>query len=246
MIGPAGLTLHGDDIIVADGMAIRAFNRYTGAPVPAKNAIGLVDELGGAINISTDGDNLIITSWQFGGVRVWDPVKRQVITSFTDFVQPVSAVRFAGEIVVAEHGKHQVVSAGDNAITYASNLPAPTGLAVSGGKLYVTDRITGEILQIADQGKPLTDPKVIVSGLNSPEGVAVLGDGFVVVEAALGHVTQIAADGSRTQLAALPPGTAEAGAEQPPSMEFDGVIADGRDVFVTNHHERKLYRIRLP
>lgn len=246
MTGPAGLALHGDDIIVADGMAIRAFNRYTGAPVADKSAIGLVDELGGAINVSADGDNLIITSWQFGGVRVWDPVKRQVITSFTDFVQPVSAVRFAGEIVVAEHGKHQVVSGGDNAITYARDLPAPTGLVVSGGKLYVTDRIRGEILQIADQGKPLTVPKVIVSGLNSPEGIAVLGDGFVVVEAALGHVTQIAADGSRKQLAALPPSTAEAGAEQPPSMEFDGVIADGGDIFVTNHHERKLYRIRLP
>lgn len=246
MIGPAGLAFHGDDIIVADGMAIRGFNRNTGAPVPAKSAIGLVDDMGGAINVSADGDNLIITSWQFGGVRLWDPVKRQVIKSFTDFVQPVSAVRFAGEIVVAEHGKHQVVSGGDNAIIYATNLPAPTGLVVSGGKLYVTDRFRGEILQIADQGKPLADPKVIVSGLNSPEGIAVLGDGFVVVEAALGHVTQIAADGTRTQLAAFPPSTAEAGAEQPPSMEFDGVIADGRDVFVTNHHERKLYRIRLP
>jgi len=245
MTGPAGLTIHGDDIIVADGMAVRGFDRNTGAPVPDKSAIALVDDMGGAINITADGDNLILTSWQFGGVRVWDPVKREVITSFTDYVQPVSAVRFAGEIVVAEHGKQRVVSSGDNPTTYAANLPAPTGLVVSGERLFVTDRSRGEILQIAEQGKPLTDPIVVVSGLDSPEGFAVLGDGFVVVEAALGHVTQIAADGSRTQLAALPPNTEEAGPQQPPSMQFDGVIADGRDVFVTNHSERKLYRIRL-
>jgi|TARA_B100000315_G_scaffold257429_1_gene306328 sugar lactone lactonase YvrE len=246
MTGPAGLTFHGDDIIVADGMAVRGFNRQTGAPVPEKSAIGLVDDLGGAINIAADGDNLVLTSWQFGGVRVWDPVQRQLLASFADYVQPVSAVRFAGEIVVAEHGKNRVVSAADSAVTYADNLPAPTGLAVSGGDLYVTDRSRGEILQIAGQGKPLTEPRVVASGLDSPEGIAVLGDGFVVVEAASGHITQVAADGTRTQLAALPPNSAEAGPGQPPSMQFDGVIADGRDVYVTNHTERKLYRIRLP
>ena len=41
---------------------------------------------------------------------------------------------------------------------------------MNGGDLFVGDRATGQILQIAAQGQALTEARVVVADLTTPEG----------------------------------------------------------------------------
>jgi hypothetical protein len=90
--------------------------------------------------------------------------------------------------------------------TLASELPAPTGLAVERGALYVSDRSLGQILMIASDGKGLPEPRVVAADLTTPEDFVVTERGLVVVEADAGRVTEIDAAGQRRTLAEIPPG----------------------------------------
>ena len=65
--------------------------------------------MGGALNVSTDGDNLVLVSWVDNDVRIWDPVNKQRIWQKAGLAAPVATVRFGTDIVVAEHGRQSVV-----------------------------------------------------------------------------------------------------------------------------------------
>lgn len=248
MAHPGGLAVIGDTVWVADVHAVRGFDRNTGEEiVTQRNVVGM-GELGGSLNLSADGDLLILSSWFDGDVRIWDPQAEQRVAQYPNLAGPVAAVRYAGGLAIAEHLKGAVTLYGDaDPVGLATGLSAPTGLFVSDDDaLYVSDRERGEILLIARDGEALSTPETIAGGLEAPEGFVVSEHGVVVVEAAAARVVHIDAEGTRNVLATIPSGSPGA-LGLPPSQIFNGIAmdADG-NLFITGETSRVLYRLKAP
>lgn len=244
MAHPGGVAVIGDTVWVADIHAIRGFDRHTGAAVATQRNVVGVGEMGGAINLAADGENLILVSWFDNDVRVWDPTNRSRVAEFSDLAVPVAAVRFGGGVAIAEHATGSVTLYGTGEpILLASELEAPTGLVSVSGELYVSDRATGRIWKIASEGLALSEPQMLASGLDAPEGFLIADGAIIVVESAASRVVEIASNGDRTVLAEFPAGS-PAAAAAPPSQVFNGIAmaADG-SLYVTGETTRELYRI---
>lgn len=247
MAHPGGISILEGNVVVADNHAIRAYNPETGGEeFVQRNVVG-VGEMGGAINLSRDGDDLILVSWFSNDVRVWNPQTRTLKETWTQQSLPVSAVRYQGDIVVAQHGKRRVVALReDGEQIIAKDLPAPTGLVVAAGNLYASDRELGQILLIAKDGVPLQEPTVVIDDLTTPEGFVVTPEGFVVVEADTGRIVQVDSGGNRVVLGEIPPGRQATSPGQPPSMIFNGIAMQTENtLFVTGEMDNSLYRIDL-
>ena len=247
MAHPAGITLWENQVVVADSNSIHFFNKTTGEPELIQKNVFSVGEMGGAVNITADGSNLILVSWLDNDVRVWDPKVEKVIERYSDLAAPTAAVRYSGKIIATEHGKHRIVTLEKSGVTELFNMEAPTGMSVHGGSLYVTDRELGRIYRIGSNHALLTQPEIVVEGLDAPEGIAAGNDGFIVLEAAKGNVVAITEQGVRQQLANIPAGSEAVTDKQPPSMLFNGVVldADGT-IYVTGEASRMLYKISRP
>lgn len=245
MAHPGGVTVLNGNLVVADIHAIRSFDPRGNEVFVQRNVVG-VGEMGGALNLATDGDDLILVSWFDNDVRVWNPETQTLKARHAELSLPVSAVRYHGDLVVAEHGKRRVAILGENEQQIGTEFPAPTGLVVAADNLYLSDRELGQILLIASGGEALSKPEVVASGLTTPEGFVVTPDGFIVVEADPGRVVKVNSAGERTVLGEIPPGTQAASPGQPPSMVFSGIAMPDLDtVFVTSETDRSLYRIDL-
>ena len=247
MAHSGGLTFHKGDIVSADLHAIRGYRTNGEESFVQRNVLG-VGKMGGALNLASDGEKLILTSWIDGDVRIWDQETQTRTWEKTGLLGPVAAVRYAGLIVVSEHGKQRVIGFSvddENAETViAENLPAPTGLTTSGGDLYVTDRVLGQVLRLAHDGEFLNPPELVIENLTTPEGITIISDGFVVIEADKGEVTLIRADGSRRMLGKILAGSQAASSLQPPSQVFNGITKDDEgNLYVVGEIERELYKI---
>ena len=156
--------------------------------------------------------------------------------------QPVGVVPYAGGIAVALHGSKTVVLLGDGEpVVLATDLGAPTDLAVVGDALVVSDRERGQIVKIAVAGKAIP-PEVLIDGLQLPEGLAVSEQGLIVVEGESGQVLLIE-NGKSRSIGEAAKGSPPAAPSQPPAMIVnDAVVLDGQ-VFVTGETAHALYRI---
>ena len=246
MAHAGGLAFHNGVVVAADLHAIRAYEPSGAVAYVQRNVLG-TGVMGGALNVSADGDNLVLVSWVDNDVRIWDPVNKQRIWQKAGLAAPVAAVRFGTDIVVAEHGRQSVVgydANGDETSIYASGVEAPTGLLVDGNNLFVSDRASGQIMQLAEAGKILQEPRVVVTGLTTPEGFVKHQSAFAVVEADLGQVTVAGADGSKRVVASIPAGSQAASPMQPPSQVFNGITRDDNGtLFVAGESNRVLYKI---
>lgn len=240
-----GIVIRGDEAIAADLHAIRGYDVATGAITRVQRSIVGVGAMGGAMNIALDGNNLILTSWFDGDVRIWDPDNEVRVEHITDVSAPVSAVRYAGNIVIADHGTSSVVMiTGASKQTVADEMPAPTALVVEQGDLYLSDRALGQILLLASDGEFREEPLVVADGLTTPEGFVVTNAGFVVFENDTGHVVEVDSAGSRRVLAEFTPGSQPGGPLQPPSQVFNGIArAPDGSLLVPGEIERALFRI---
>ena len=247
MAHPGGLGVIGDTVWVADVHAIRGFDRETGETVATQRNIVGVGALGGSINLSVDGELLILTSWFDGDARVWDPATEQRLAHYPNLAGPVAAIRYAGGLAVAEHMKGGVFLYGDgDPIALATGLPSPTGLYATDSALYVSDRDLGQIALIARDGEALETPEIIASGLDAPEGFLVSDAGLVVIEADAARVTHIDTAGERRTLAEFPAGSPGAPG-LPPSQIFSGIATDADgNLFITGEADKVLYRIKAP
>ncbi|MEO1660210.1 MAG: hypothetical protein AAFR51_04420 [Pseudomonadota bacterium] len=246
MAHPGGVAVIGDTVWVADVHAIRGFDRSTGEEtITQRNVVGMGAQ-GGSINVSADGELLILSSWFDGDVRIWDPQAQTRVAHYPNLAGPVAAVRYAGKLAIAEHFKGGVtLYEGETAVALATGLPAPSGLYVSDGALYVSDRALGQILLIAREGAALDTPEIVADGLETPEGFAIVDGTVIVVEAEAGRVTLIDAAGDKTTLAEIPAGSPGTPG-MPPSQIFNGMALDDvGDVFVTAETDRTLYHIKL-
>ncbi|NOZ49480.1 MAG: hypothetical protein GXP37_05440, partial [Chloroflexi bacterium] len=184
MILPGGIAvvdrLDGEAVLVADMWAVREFDGASGAEENVIAQPMFVD-----FTIATDGDEFIATSWFDNAVAVWNPQDGSEPEVYKDFAVPLNAIRFQGDLIVAELGTHSVVraSAADPAdrVALAEGLAVPAGLAASDDDLWVSDWATGIVWQIVADGQPLSEPVPVATDLAFPEGLAATADGNLVV-----------------------------------------------------------------
>ena len=249
LIAPQGLAVLAgpdseDDLYVADLFTLRQFNStngeqediYRGALVPTGPESLILP-----INISADGDNLVISSWFSAGVQVWNP-HNGVIESFTNVVVPIDAVRVNGHIVISDFGLGGVVNANDNSSIVPLN--AASGLATDGETLWAADWDTGELLQIDFDTQPPTI-NVVAAGLVNPEGLALDLEGrILVVESGASRLSRL--DLSTGEVTILAEGleVSGPGLGTPPTWGFDGVVVGtSGDIFVSGGGARVIYKI---
>jgi sugar lactone lactonase YvrE len=261
MIAPQGLAViagsnNQDVLFEADLFRLRQFNgtsgqqinNYKGFLIPEEEPkVGLASLIL-PMNLSVDGNNLVVSSWFSSAVQVWNP-ELGVIENYPDFPVPIDAVRVNGDIVVSDFALGGVV--------YASNaaMIAPlvaSGLATDGETLWAADWATGEIWQIDFVSEPPTKT-VVATGLMNPEGLALDNEGrLLVVENSaavdpmgVSRLSRIdLSTGARTTIVeGLELGGPGLGA--PPTWSFDGVaIGPSGDIYVSGGGANVIYRIR--
>jgi sugar lactone lactonase YvrE len=255
MILPGGVAVlagpqFGESVFVADFFSLRAFNGLTGQPKSVARYFFDPTGITAPMTVSTDGGNLVLSSWVGRSVQVWNPETRRVLENHTDFAVPVNAIRFQGDLVVAELETHSVVrvtSKGRVKLTDA--LVVPAGLAATAGDLWVSDRSAGTVWRIASGGVGLPSPVRVAARLHSPEGLAVDYDGsLLVVESGIGRLSRI--NVSTGQVATVADGLelgAAASPGMPPTWAFNGVaVGPSRAIYVTGDKASVLYRLRFP
>lgn len=254
-IVPSGVTVLGsgnqESVFVGDFIKLRTFNGETGKQTAATPTLaGIPGAIPPSITVSKDGSNVLTTSWFGNRVTVWDPTAEKVKESFSDFDQPLNAIRFQGHLVVAEYGGGRgakvVLLAGATRITLTDALAVPTGLAATDGDLWAADWSSGSVWQLIDEGVPLPSPRRVAGGLSNPEGLAVDLDGsLLVVEAGAGRLSRIDTDTGAvsTIVSGLPPGLA-APTGTPPSYFFSGVdVGPSGTIYFSNDASSRVYRL---
>jgi len=239
---PGGITLLGNRLVVADFHAIRFFDKNTGEQTEIQRNVLGTGKMGGAINIEVDGKNLILVSWIDNDVRVWDPIAKIVVEQYKDLGGPVAAIRFGADIIATT--RSEVLLLNDSGSRTLFSLPSPSGLALEGDDLYLTDRESGSIYKIGHNGKILEEPLLITTGLDAPEGLVVSKEGFTVIEARTGNVVSINAAGEKVVLAKISGGSVASSSVQPASMIFNGITIDEEGIlFMTGETSRILYKL---
>jgi sugar lactone lactonase YvrE len=252
IIAPGGVAVlpggDHDTLYVADSLAMRVLDGRTGHELEVLHSIIGVTPLAVPLTASADGSHVLTSSWFSNAVQVYDPASGAVLESHKDFAVPLNAVRFQGDLVVAEVGSH-TLSRKDHvtgAKTVIAGLPVPTGLAVSGDSLYAADWATGRVLEIYAGGALLSPARLVAAGVSRPEGLAVDRDGsLLVVETGTGSLLRIdPATGARsvveTGLNVGLPGTAGL----PPTFVFNGVaVGAAGDIYVTLDRENQIARL---
>lgn len=247
--GPPGQP---DELWVADFFSLRAVSGTSGRELARLDTVPGISPLTAPRTVATDGDHLILSSWILNAVQVLDPASGQVLLHVPDFAVPLNAVRFQGDLVVAELATGSVVraSAADPSqrTTLANGFAVPTGLAATADDLFLADAALGSVFQLADGGTTLSPPRVLATALSGPEGLAVLPDGdLLVVEAAAGRLTRLdPVTGATTPVAEDLALGAPSLPGLPPSWFFNGVAAgtDG-SAYVSGNVDTVLYRVRL-
>ncbi len=242
-----------ESVYIPSTFAITELNGQTGRQLSLVQALLGVSPLHSPMTVSPDGAQLILSSWFANAVQVWDPATNAVSLSITDLAVPLNAIRFQGDIVVAELGvmpARVVRIDGTNHAqrTTLAEMGVPAGLAATDQDLWASDWAAGTVVQIVKDGQPLTPPAVVAAGLQGPEGLAVAPDGsLLVVEALAGRLSRIS----------LPDGTIstvaeglELGAAGPPTMPptwmLDSVaVGPSGAIYVGGDKANVLYRITL-
>jgi sugar lactone lactonase YvrE len=183
--GPDGREI----VYVADKFDFYAFRGYSGRQILRDGSLPMPD------TVAIDGENVIITSGFTNGVVVWNPAGGYPVSAYWDFKLPMNAIRFDGDLVVAELLPHQAGDTGGQVVRMDESTPAtravmaelavPMGLAATNDDLYVTDLVLGGVYQLVKDGVAGFWP--VVTGLNGPEGLAVLPDGDLLVVESWAH-----------------------------------------------------------
>ncbi len=253
---PAGRFGLRDEVWVADFFSLRAFGPYFGNERAFYPATPGISPITGPTTVAADGeDNLILSSWLLNQVQVVEAASGQVLQSVQDFAVPLNAIRFDGDLVVAELGfppGGAAVVRADGAdpsqrTVLAAGLAVPTGLASAGDDLWFADYVFGTVFQVVAAGQVLSPPLPVAGGLALPEGLAVLPSGdLLVVETGAGRLSRIDLSTGAVSTVAdgLELGTSIPNA--PPTWAFNGVAVGRRGaVYVSGDASNKLYKLRV-
>jgi sugar lactone lactonase YvrE len=260
-VSPGGLTMpggidlveteEGDRLFITNFFSLRELDAITGQERGAVRDLIGFSQLGSVMSVRSDGKHLVVTSWFDNHVKIWDPNAASLIATFEGIAQPVDAMFFLDDIVVTEFQTGNVVRldprSPERRTVIASGLQAPAGLASAGESLYVSDRTTGQILHIMENGEELQSPSVLADGLEGPEGMDIGEDGRIfVVEADAGRVVSI--DRLTGSIEVLAEGLdlhLESQGNFPATMVFNGLVVGTESAFVTGDKAGVLYRIDL-
>ena len=260
-VTPSGIAVKTNDdgskaVYLADVFALIEFDAATGKEISHARDDLMPGGLEGPSTVSVDGDNFILTSVIFPNIQVWDHVKKEPISEYTGYVGAVNAIRFQSDIVVAELGtgfKEPRLILMDDADTKrqtiadaSHGLVTPAGLVARGGNLWVSDRATGKILQVASDGIPLSTPITVATGLDKPEGLAMdSANRILVVESGKGQLSRLDLATGQLDVLASKLGLGREGlAALAPTFMFNGVAVDDEDViYVTAEIDNAIYRI---
>jgi sugar lactone lactonase YvrE len=265
MIGPGGVAVQfdqdsGKDIVyVADLSYLRELDGQTGNEMHVdRHIMGDISTYSGSngitspMTVSSDGENLIITSWVYDVVQVWDPIEHKVVDEYLGFSVPTNAIMFQDDIIVAEIGMEEgaarlVKVNGTDRVTLSSGFAVPVGLAATESDLWVSDWYLGMIMQVVKDGETLSEPIPVATNLSFPEGLAVDVDGnLLVVETGTGTLSMIDLDTGEVNTLVE---NLEVGAETIPGMTpnyiFSGVaVSPSGTIYVTGDKTNVLYRIQ--
>lgn len=214
-------------VFVGDGLSIKGYDALLGWQVAEAHAVIGVSPLAAPISATADNGRMLTTSWFANVVQVWDPAVHAVVESHSDFATPLNAVRYNGDLVVAELTTHRVVRrpAGTTQTLPMAGVAVPTGLATDGDSLWVADWATGKVLRIAENGQTLAAPELVADGLVQPEGMTVDLDGtLLVVETGSDQLTRIdPTTGAKTVVKTGLDVGLSGPANLPPTFIFNGV-----------------------
>ncbi|MFH1221103.1 MAG: hypothetical protein V1694_11715 [Candidatus Eisenbacteria bacterium] len=252
MIAPGGIAVvskpGGELVVVADFWTLREFDGAGKEQSCRRHCVGLRGGITSPFTVAADGKNLILTSWlPKDVVQVLDPESGAVLEEYPGFDEPLNAIRFRGDIVVAERGSSSVVRITgprpEDRTTLAKGLALPIGLAATDRDLWVSDWVTGMVLQVAAEGKVLAQPVQVATGLEYPEGLAIDGDGnLLVVEAEAGRLSRI--DPATHKVTIVAEGFAPCLQGDHPTWIFNGVtVGPSGTIYMTSDAANVIYRI---
>jgi sugar lactone lactonase YvrE len=250
---PAGIAVASEPgrretIFVADALSLREFGARSGREESVTRwAPGLSPTL--PLTVAWDHGSLVLSALGGGVVQVWDLEGQEVIEEYA-FAAPVNAIRFQGDLIVADLANSAVIRipASDPSVreVLADGLLLPAGLAASRDDLWVGDQGTGKVWQIIEDGVLLASTVLVADNLEGPEGLALdaCGD-LLVVEAKAGRISRIDLETGETFAVAedLAIG-AEGPSGLPASWYFNGIaVGRGGWIYATSDIEGSVYRI---
>lgn len=255
MIAPGGVAVleYGGEhtVFVSDALSVKGFDAQTGQlSLEAHSVLG-VSALATPISATADNGRMLTTSWFANVVQVWDPAVHAVVESHQDFAVPLNAVRYQGDLVVAELVTHRVVrrAAGTTNKETLAGVPVPSGLATDGDSLWVADWATGRVLRVAQGGQALAAPETVAAGLAFPEGMTVDTDGtLLVVETGTNQLTRIdPATGQKTVVEDGLDVGLRGPAGTPPTFIFNGVdVDDCGNIYVSVDTDNNIQKLTPP
>ncbi len=247
MIVPMGLAVlegpnNQDMLFEADIYRLRQFNGTSGQQENTYKGFLVPQGPGSMItpmNVSADGDNLVLSSWFSGAVQVWN-AQDGVLEAYHDVAVPVDAVRVNGDIVVSDFGLGGVVYASDNSLILP--LGAASGLATDGETLWAADWSNGDIWKISFDG---SDPVVVATGLANPEGLALDNNGrLLVVETGAKRLIRIDLGTGDMTVIVEDLELFEGGLGAPPTWGFEGVAVGKKgDIYLSGTQNNVIHKI---
>lgn len=266
LLSPGGLIMPGgvavmknsagrETVFVADFWSLAEYGRW-GRLLDLDRQTRLPGSMIEPQTVAPDGSNLVLSSWLSGTVQIWNPTTDTEVALHQGFAAPVNAIRFRGDLVVAQAGNPAATTpvspgvvrqdaAGDR-VVMTTAVGLPSGLAATSDDLWVADWVSGKVWQLVADGTWLTSPRLTAKGLLHPEGMAVDRDGsLLVVEAGRAQLRRVnLLTGGKTVLADRLEVGIEASAGAPPTgaMSSVAVSADGT-LFVTGDRGSVIYRL---
>ena len=243
-----------DVLFEADLFNLRKFNgtngqqleQFKGFLIPEFDESGNQTSLIQPMNLSPDGDKIIVSSWFSGGVQVWnnqDATVENILYGDARQKVPIDAVRVNGDIFISDLFLGGVVRQGTS--TPVVELVA-SGLASDGEILYAADWATGNIYKEDFSG----DPAKVIAQVSRPEGLALDREGrLLVVETGTSSLLRIDFSDpdniTKTTLAeGLEFDTGSLGDAGPPTFFFDAVaVGPSGDIYVTGGGSNVIYKI---
>ncbi|MFN2323553.1 MAG: SMP-30/gluconolactonase/LRE family protein [Trueperaceae bacterium] len=253
LVAPQGLAVvrrpdGTESLFVADHFTLREFDGLSGRQRTARAGLLVGEGMTAPTTVASDGEHLVLSSLLTAAVQVWDPTQADLVAHHA-FPAPLNAIRFQGDLVVADLGLGGVVWASTGEVILVidqQQVWLPAGLATDGERLWVADWATGIVWQLDFDGRTPSAPVPIAADLANPEGLALDHDGsLLVVEAGAGRLSRIDLATGAVQLVADGLALGLAGPTTlPPTFFFSGIAVDASGaIYVSGDIDRVIYRI---